>query len=291
MQPITQRILVNSLPKSGTHLLTRSVELFGFKEYFTQRSLSAKMAEMIGLGIPKLLNYRQAKLSRKRHIKDTRQPIPIGALSPYFINRATAQYWFSKYPYHHYIHGHVPYSLELAEILTALDYRHLLIMRDPRAVIVSQLAHILQTQDKTGMGMHFLHEDFSVLNTQQQLEFMFKGGYAKQAGLVVQDFRKVYDTMLAWRKLPGCLLVKYEELVGEQGGGDADTQRATVAKIAEHLRQAMPEYSQIAQIYSPQSRTFRSGKISTWQDALTALQIEQINEYCAPLREVAGYED
>jgi len=290
MENTTQRILVNSLPKSGTHLLTRSVELFGFKEYFTHRSFNAKIAEKAGFGIPKLLNYRQAKLSRKRQLEDTHQPIPIGALSPYFVNRATAQHWFSRYPKNHYVHGHVPYSLELAEILTELRYRHVLIMRDPRAVIVSQLAHILQTNDKTGMGMHFLHQDFVALDKQQQLDFMLKGGHAKQAGLLVQDFRTVYDSMLAWHKLPGCLLVKYESLVGEQGGGSTDTQRVTVAQIAEHLGQSLPKDNQIEQIYSAKSRTFRSGKISSWQDDLTPEQIEQVNGYCEPLREAAGYE-
>ncbi len=284
------RILVNSLPKSGTHLLTRCVELLGYREYFTQRGWRAKLAEKLGWGVPKLLNYRQAQLSYKVSAPNQPQPIAIGALSPFYVNCPTAHYWLRSIPAHFYISGHIPYTLELAEILAQLQFRHVLIVRDPRAVLVSQLQHILDSGDKTGMGIHFLHQDMIRLTPQQQLDFLLQGGVAKQAGLTVQDFRTVYSSMLAWRDAPGCLLVKFEDLVGEQGGGSAQQQQATVAQIAEHCGQAMPDQTRIEQIYSTQSRTFRSGKISSWQAALTATQVAQVNTYCAPLRRAAGYE-
>ncbi len=284
-----QRVLINSLPKSGTHLLTRSVELFGYKEYFTQRGIIAKMREKLGMGAPKLLNYRQALLSRKVQAEDTQHLIPIGALSPYYVNVPTARAWFDSYPHDYYVHGHVPFSTELAEILDHYEYRHLIIMRDPSAVVVSQLKHILYNNDQTGMGMHFLHQDFASLDAQQQLDFLLNGGFAQHAGVAMQDFHRVYESMLAWRDAPGCLLIKFEDLVGEQGGGSAEQQRATVEKIAEHLGHNKPQATQIEGIYSAQSRTFNSGKIGAWQDNLSDAQVEQLNEYCAPLRAMAGY--
>ena len=32
------RILINSLPKSGTHLLAKAIEIFGYEEHFNPRS-------------------------------------------------------------------------------------------------------------------------------------------------------------------------------------------------------------------------------------------------------------
>ena len=284
------RILVNSLPKSGTHLLTRAVELFGYKEYAANLDQTKKARNAAGQGTPLYLNYRQAKNSLKKGEVTGENSIGIGAFSPYFVTQATVEYWLDAIPHGQYIQGHVPFTPKLAPIIGKLGYLHVFIIRDPRAVIASLIPFILDAQ-ATGMGAHFLWDDFREMSPKQRLHFILEGGYAPKAGVKVENFADVYRSMLAWRDDPDCLPVCFEDLVGEQGGGSIGQQEKTIKEIAAHLGVEFDENirSKLAEIYDTSSRTFRVGKIDAWKDSMDAESVEYIIEYCKPLCDEAGY--
>ena len=283
------RVLVNSLPKSGTHLLTRAIEIFGYKEYVTNRGYVKKMFDSLGLRTPKYFNYRQAKDSLKKG-KNTNDQIAIGAFTPYFVNQPTMQYWLNTIPCGQYIQGHIPFTPTLTPLITELNYYHLVIIRDPRAVVASLLPFILNAQS-TGMGTHFLADDFKPMSPIQRLKFVLEGGYAPKAKVKVDSFIEVYHSMLAWRNEPNCLLVRFEDLVGEQGGGNTDNQKNVVKKIALHLEIKFDEdiSSKLNQIYNPSARTFRIGKIDGWKNSMDLESTEYLTEYCKPICDEAGY--
>ena len=283
------RVLVNSLPKSGTHLLTRAVEIFGYQEYATHRGYLKRMLDSLGFSTPKYFNYKQAKNSLKKG-KSTDDQIAIGAFTPYFVNQPTMQYWLNTIPYAQYIQGHIPFTPTLTQIITKLNYFHLVIIRDPRAVVASLLPFILNAQN-TGMGTHFLADDFKPMSPIQRLKFVLEGGYAPKAKVKVDSFIEVYHSMLAWRNEPNCLLVRFEDLVGEQGGGNTDNQKNVVKKIALHLEIKFDEdiSSKLNQIYNPSARTFRIGKIDGWKNSMDLESTEYLTEYCKPICDEAGY--
>ncbi|HHB93163.1 MAG TPA: sulfotransferase [Thioploca sp.] len=283
------RILINSLPKSGTHLLTKAIELFDYKEYYTNRSYIKKISDAIGFNTPKYFNYRQAKNSLKKKSKtDTR--IAIGAFTPYFVNQSTMQYWLNTVPYGQYIQGHIPFNSELNPIITRLNYRHLVIIRDPRAVVASLIPFILNAQS-SGMGTHFLYDDFKSMSITQQLHFILEGGHASKANVEVTDFIDVYRSILAWRNDPNCLLIRFEDLIGEQGGGSVSKQKNVVKELATYLNIDFDSKiaAKLNQIYNPSSRTFRIGKIGSWKDSMDAENIEYLIEYCTKICNEAGY--
>nr|VFK19046.1 MAG: Sulfotransferase family protein [Candidatus Kentron sp. LPFa] len=284
------RVLVNSLPKSGTHLLTRTVEVFGYREYGATLNHTEKMLNALGLGIPKYLIYRQAKNSLKKGKVTTENKIGIGAFSPYFVNKATFEYWLDAIPYGQYIQGHIPFTPELATIIAKLNYFHLFIIRDPRAVIASLIPFILDSQSAR-MGTHFLQDDFREMSQDQRLRFILEGGTAQKAGVKVESFADVYRSMLAWRDDPDCLLVRFEDLVGEQGGGNADKQEKAVKGITKYMGIEFDGNirSKLTKIYDTSSRTFRIGKIDGWKDSMDAESVAHLTEYCEPLRNEAGY--
>lgn len=71
-QSATKRLLINSLPKSGTHLLAKAVEILGYKEHFETGEVTET---------PLFFNYREVK-KRLQHQTESDQKISIGALTP-----------------------------------------------------------------------------------------------------------------------------------------------------------------------------------------------------------------
>lgn len=285
-----QKIFVNSLPKSGTHLLAKAVELFGYREHFDPDKLDDP--ERV---TPLFFNYREVKdaiahdeakaghgIATAANVGADADAIYVGTVTPVYTTADHFRHWFRAMAPGCYILGHVGYSPALSQVLEACGVRHLLIIRDPMAVVASLLAFILDTR---GMPRpHFLQADFEAMTTRQRLDLLLAGGYAPKAGVHVVPFAEVYRTMLGWYVDPNCLVVRFEELVGPQGGGTVEEQQAVGAQLALHL--GVPFAAAIAarfgEIYSPKSRTFREGRIDGWQDELDAESVTLIEHYCQP---------
>ena len=281
-----QRVLINSLPKSGTHLLAKAVELCGFQEHFD----SADKDDLQRI-TPLFLNYREVKDAMAQQAAECRSAatIPVGTLTPAYVDAQTLGEWLAAMPSGRYLLGHIGWTPALAPILNAHQVKLVFIIRDPRAVLASLLSFILDTK---GMPKpHFLEADFKVLSSEQRLELLLEGGEAPQAGVTVTPFRAIFHNMLSWRDEASCLLVRFEDLVGAQGGGSTERQETAVRRIAEHLGRSFDDdlKAKFAQIYSTNARTFRKGSIEGWKQSLNSVDAERIEAYCQPLCTVAGY--
>ena len=290
------RVFINSLPKSGTHLLAKTVELFGYREHFAG---DANLDDPTRV-TPLFINYREVKdaLAREQKSRSILQGQPalspdgavaVGTLTPVYVAPDTFGAWLDALAPGCYLLGHVMYSPALRPLLADLGYRHLFILRDPRAVVVSLLDFIL---DARGMPRpHFLQADFREMNVQARLNFILDGGTAPRAGVTTQGFADVYRALLKWESDPDCLVVRFEDLVGPQGGGSAECQGVAIARIAAHLGHRVEDVSdRMATVFDPASRTFRAGQIDGWQSELDAASLAHLNAYCAPLCQAAGYE-
>lgn len=276
-----QRLFINSLPKSGTHLLAKAAELFGYQEHFDPKNLddSARVT-------PIFFNYREVRdaLVRQRSL-DQMTPdgddsgIYVGTLTPVYAGVEDFRRWFNGLAPGRYVLGHVGYSPALGPLLQQCGVAHLFIIREPQAVVASLLSFILDTR---GMPHpHFLEADFRQMTPSQRLDLLLDGGYAPIAGVEVTPFAQVYRTMLGWRGDPDCLVVTFEDLVGPQGGGSVARQMAAGERIAAHLGLPFePVADRFGEIYSPASRTFREGQVSGWQAELDAESLEKLQRYC-----------
>lgn len=281
------RVLINSLPKSGTHLLAKAIELCGFEEHFDPENMADPQRVT-----PLFLNYREVKQAMAQQPAQRQQAanIPVGTLTPTYADPQTFAEWLAAMPTGRYLLGHMGYTADLPPLLADYQVRHVFIIRDPRAVLASLLSFILDTK---GMPKpHFLEADFRQLNAQQRLDLLLEGGYAPQAGVQVAAFRDIFHKMLAWQQDPQCLVVKFEDLVGEQGGGTQARQAACFERIATHVGRALDTelMGRFSQIYSTKSRTFRQGSIAGWQQSLDAASVERVRVYCQPLCDLAAYE-
>ena len=286
----TDRVLVNSLPKSGTHLLAKAIQIFGYHEYFTSDNYVNNTPKFLG-------SYEIHRVLNNQNIIDSQQveeSLNIGIVFPNSIPKSQLKYWLECLPKSQYINGHIPYNSEFSKVLTDLNYHHVCIIRDPRAVTISRMKFILNSESATDIlpqGIP-LKADLEIMSTSERLNFLLEGGYAEKADLKIYSFAHIYRSILAWGEDPNCLLVRFEDLIGEQGGGNSQKQAETLRKLANHLN--IPWNEEIARqtknIYDPKTRTFRVGNIHSWKTALEPEDLARLTEYCEPLCQEAGYE-
>jgi len=179
----------------------------------------------------------------------------------------------------------------LQPMLAESHCRHLFIIRDPRAVVASQLPFILNTGKMP--ASHFLKKDFQDMSQEDQLDFILNGGHAKKAGVRIKSFAEVYRSMLLWRDEPDTLFIRFEDLIGEKGGGSHEKQKNVVKRIASHLGKKPGEIkeAELKKIYDSTSRTFSTGKINGWKSSMNKKQLAILCDHCKPLCKEAGYEE
>lgn len=281
-----QRILINSLPKSGTHLLAKAVEMCGFQEHFDSDQPDDPQRIT-----PLFLNYREVRdaMLKQPQTRQAAANIPVGTLTPANVDPQTLEDWLAAMATGRYLLGHMGWTPALAPILKANQFKLVFIIRDPRAVLSSLLPFILDTK---GMPKpHFLEADFRALSSEQRLDLLLEGGDAPLAGMPITPFRDFFRSMLDWQQEDSCLLIRFEDLVGEQGGGDIQSQEAAMRRIAAHLGKDFDGKlaAQFKQIYSTNSRTFRNGSIDSWKQSVDAVSLKRIQHYCEPLCAESGY--
>ncbi len=291
MQPTKKpRVFVNSMPKSGTHLLTRAAESLGIASYMASRGLFRRLLDKTPLGSPPYFTRKSAEAKAGHEAltsSNQSQKTPIGVHSPLHVRVDLVRRWLSAVRPGQYIIGHVPYSSTLEDILRENDWKMIYIVRDPRAVMSSFLYYVIHKK----AGEHFLEHDSSRLDREQQIEFALKGGLARIANVEIVGMTRAYETVLGWGGFDGAFRVRFEDLVGERGGGSATAQEATVRALAGHLGVDIEDLACIdmKNIFRPSSPTFHLGQIDSWQTEFEEEQIERLDREFAPLLGTLGY--
>jgi hypothetical protein len=88
-------------------------------------------------------------------------------------------------------------------------------------------------------------------------------------------------------------VVRFEDLVGDLGGGSKKAQYQLIKHLAGHLRLTlrMSDIERIAEAsYSSRSPTFRKGQMGTWKAELTAEHKEAFKNIAGDLLIDLGYE-
>ncbi|MBV1870841.1 MAG: sulfotransferase domain-containing protein [Gammaproteobacteria bacterium] len=220
------KILANSLPKSGTNLLLRSLYLMPDIYRRFQKTLLSDEEPLI---------------------IDTLQKVKKGEICA----------------------AHLKYSPERARLITENNIKHLLMVRDPRDVAVSNYIYI--TRQDTG---HRLHDYFkNVLKTDdERLAASIQGITSEQLGGLSPSLSLAehYRDYLAWADCGDSVkLVKFEDLVGLSGSGSEDHQRQEIASMAAYLGMELEsdDISYIvSNLFSTASRTFNKGQIGAWKE-------------------------
>jgi len=185
--------------------------------------------------------------------------------------------------------AHFPYVEGLAQELDRLGYRSLLILRDPRDVVVSAQHYV------TKMTAHDLHRRFTeqYRTADERIAATIAGFPADEYGRGQDSIAERLERYLPWLSTPGVLVVRFEDLIGAAGGGSSERQDAAVEAVGRHVDRALrPDQVRAVagRVWSDKSSTFREGRIGGWRDKLTPEQIALFKDVAGDQLIALGYE-
>jgi hypothetical protein len=300
------RVVANSIPKSGTHLLDRLLVLLGFGlvdlggvrphllksgdrfpllDQRLKRILGIRRPEdVLGIG-PHLVEGGRFPPAR-RFLRGRGEKVTVGVVSPRQISRRWLAGRLARVPEGGFVTAHCIYTPELAGLFHEGGMRVVCILRDPRDVAVSQMHYLKQLKN------HFAHEEYMALpSDRERLMVSIRGGELGGQGL--QPLAERYGRFLGWERAGGAVMVRFEDLVGPEGGGSEEAQRLAVGRVAMHLGVPVEERTigLVGQSLFGAGRTFRKGQIGGWREEFTAEHEQALEEAAGPLLAELGYQE
>lgn len=251
-------VFINSLPKSGTNLLAKTLNLMEFKEsgitldsgHFNRRNI---------------INFIYNLLPKKN-----KQGFIIGIDTPIQVEFTRILRLLNRIKENEYFVGHLGYTFELIETLKK-RFKIIQIIRDPRAVLSSFVKYVENNK------FHYLHTEFTSYSKEERYLVGYNGFIKNNKILQPLKIRCNAMNPMIWDR--EILTIKFENLIGEKGGGNRNKQKESLESIYNHLN---IEYSNeiLANIQDGlfgSSKTFRKGEIDSWKNEIPSNIIEHIN--------------
>lgn len=237
------RVILNGPAKSGTHLLSDCLSLLPRMMFSGRHFVPGEFGERGDLDVARLRRY------------------------------------LDRCPQGMFVTTHAPAWSEVRRLFTRLGFRHVLLIRDPRDMVVS-FAHWVAAEPH--LPRHRYYAD--VLQDHDKRLMATITGYDDGRGNHLPSIASTLDDYLPWLEEPGVLVCRYEDLVGERVGTSSERQRAAVRRIAEFVGRPIDEGEADAiatRMYGAGGLTFRAGRSGDWRD-------EFGDEHREAFKEVAG---
>jgi hypothetical protein len=228
-------ILCNSYPKSGTHLLYQI--LYSLPETTKWNDIVSVQA-LCGI------------MNTASHVRWKIGSAPDGSI----------------------VRSHLMHSAEIRDIFQAEGCKSLFIYRDLRDVAVSHARWVLKEPQI------FLHDIYRQLPSfDEQLMSTIQGvpvGSPFGSNLSQPNIGQDFSRWAGWISDPDTLAIRFEDLVGERGGGDEQKRLYIVEKILDHLdiqlsSAAVAQQFSSAAMNPSESHTFvkgGKGNIGGWRE-------------------------
>ena len=263
------RVFVNSLPKSGTHLLLKCLELFGHNS-----------CGHIGSGL--FLGLSITAQLRRYLFRPIRQGFIVGIDTPIEVPKMWVLQHFRKLRERDFLTGHIGYTNDLFYALNDFDIKPIVVIRDPRAVMNSFIHFIVDRKS------HFLHSEFKKLSKKEKATATLYGRNFKNG--VLQPLKIRCQALEPWLNVPNALVVRFEDLIGESGGGSTDLQRETLIRIAQFIDASLEDVPIVAEkLFGPGKATFRKGTIDSWREELPPEMLQEIENELSDILSAWGY--
>ncbi len=265
-EPLTRRhvfpgaVLVNSLPKAGTNLLTKALRLMpGLNESRLHFGHSAVKGEAAG------------------------PAVPVGVDMPRMLATETFTRALGKLAENDFASAHLPYSEEAARRVREPGMPMLLMLRHPADVAVSHARYIADTPE------HPLHEFYQGMDEEQRILTSITGSSAGPVTLLSLEER--LRSLRNWLQEPNVLPVRFEELVGAAGGGDDTRQENILRRIARHIGVDLSDsdIQHLKQNLFGGTGTFFRGTIGGARDAFTDTHWQAYRKTDPSLLKELGY--
>lgn len=184
-----------------------------------------------------------------------------------------------------FLSSHMIYDEKIFDTMKQEDIKGIMIIRDIRSKIISHFKYVTY-MDVT----HKTHNFFKNLNDDEERINAIIDGVPNIVASIDEELNKYSG----WLNNPDILVIKFEDLVGEKGGGSQIKQHDVLEKIISFLNISISkkQISKIkSQIFSKKVRTFRSGKINQWDEYLNESQKNKIKIKAGQWLIDNGYEE
>ena len=248
---LTPPVLVNSFPKSGTHLLVQIVEAIpGAVNYGT--FIASMMSSMI---------FRERPV--KKHIKVLKLIVPNEIVS-----------------------AHLFYLPDYEKILNSMNCVHFFIYRDLRDVVISEV-HYLTFMNRWHR-LHPYYKKLPDLNT--RISLAINGFENEEIGIDYPNIAKRFKRYSGWLESENVCAIKFEDLVGKKRRETIERmmvfyqshlyQKVDISELVEKA---------IANINPQESHTFRKGEVNQWQSVFNEDHNQQFERVAGDLLREIGY--
>lgn len=244
---VAPRVLVNSVPKAGTHLISSVLDRMDCMKYsgvvMTHESIDPPGVDRFRVLAD--FNYdRLAKVSGR-------------------IAEGT------------YANGHLYHDNRTVEVLNSLGFRTVFISRDPRDVVVSQANYI---HSFAAHPRHaYMMRRFPTL--EDKITALIEGFDAENQDDAMPDLLTRLSAFSGWLRTEGVLPVRYEDFLAPGGGAGGSQVKARVRELADFVGRPWTEAqgpNLMMGIGDTRSSTYNRGQVGTWRECLTGAQIESI---------------
>ncbi|MBW3696756.1 hypothetical protein EK599_13740 [Vibrio sp. T187] len=264
-------VIIVSLHKSGTNLVTKLLENMGY--------------DCFGSGIKHSYEgiYQDLKANKHLSMFDAYQEDPSSILA-----ESDKLYELTKYRLDNkkclVLHSLNKETYE--RIVSELDVEIIFNYRDPRAVLVSFVNYLSSKAKEDFTQVSGYIELSSILKRLPTMEQRLSFVITKIPNYITGVFQSN-----AWLlDQPNILKITYEDLVGDQGGGCEQKQHLTIKSIISVLQEEHRVDDLAESLYSTQSRTFQRGKANAWGGDFTPELTALFNNKYLPVLEQYGYE-
>lgn len=251
-----KKAFINSLPKSGTNLLAKCLNLFGYNE---RGHISAGTV---------LDNTTMARI-RRFTWRPGKENYLLGVNSPVKARKSAVNRFLDRVKEDQFITAHVGYQPDLLDYAIATGYRPIQVVRDPRAVLASFVPYILFDKH------HFLHDTFQTLSEKERYRITLDG--IEHNGMILRPLKDSCTALDPWLDNAETYRVRFEDIVGSAGGGSDEDQLKIITDLSNLLDMPESKINDVAeQLYGPGRHTFRKGKVDSWKDEIPEATIERI---------------
>lgn len=260
-------IFFNSLPKSGTHLLSKALTgLPGIEHsgYHIERRMIAKFVDPD-------IDYPL----------EGREDLHIPRDLPW-IERLLAEIKPGQF-----VTSHMYYNKPMFNVLNKMRFKSILMLRDPRDVVLSWANYV--SKEKT----HLLYPFFCEKEMEFTISCGIQGVSKEETGTRRQaPISELINRHYRWISEGGAFLARFEDLIGERGGGSKKLQKRLLKDLSRFLEVEADgrTIQAVCESLFGGTYTFNKGMIGRWREEYSDAHKRMFKQEIGDLLIRLGYE-